>query len=105
MQAGLYNTPIKILKLTVEKNAFNEVIESFNNSISTRARILNLSNNRESVNNETFFADTKQLTVHDYVDVNEFDHVLIKDKEYKILAIVDDIEHREKTINIVILNK
>lgn len=105
VSAGVLNHPIEILKVTVSRNEYGEQVDSYDTLIKTRAKILNLSANRQSINNETFYDDVKQITVRYYVKVDEFDHICIDGKEYEINALIPDKENNQKIINISLINK
>lgn len=103
MEAGFYNKIIKIQKYNVIQNDYGEQQTVEAGSLTTRAKINNLSALRESINNETFYNDTKQLTIHDYVKVNEYDHIVIEGKEYRIVNIVRYPEYKHIVLNIEII--
>jgi SPP1 family predicted phage head-tail adaptor len=103
MEAGFYNKIIKIQKYDVFQNEYGEQKTEKSGSLTTRAKIVNLSALRESINNETFYNDTKQITIHDYVKINEYDHIIIDEKEYRIVNIVKYPEYKHFVINIEII--
>lgn len=105
MRAGTLNTPIEILKLSTSRNEFGEVVDTYDTIIKTRAKVVNLSASRDSINNETFYSDVKQLVVYMYVNINDFDHIRIKGTEYKIESIIPDEHWNQKTINISKINE
>ena len=103
--AGEFNHIIKILKHNVTRNEYGEQVDTYDTYISTRAKIVNLSAQRSSSNDETFYTDTKQLTIHSYIKLSEYDRVEIDGKQYKIVNTVPIEEYRHNIINIEAINE
>lgn len=98
--AGQYNKVITIRKYDTVINDYGEQKIVPKEDIQTRAKILNLSTQRESINNETFYEDTKQVTIHDYIQLHDFDHIIIDDTDYQIVTWTNFPEYRHKIVNI-----
>ncbi|MCQ2978733.1 MAG: head-tail adaptor protein [Clostridia bacterium] len=97
MRAGLLNKIIKFKKPIIQKNEFGEEIETFEDFITTRARVVFKGENRELSNNELFYSSTLEFTIRSYHQVNENMIIECNFKDYRILSIDDTIQS-QKTI-------
>jgi head-tail adaptor len=104
MRAGILQEEIQILKLTHETNEFGEPFDLYTPCYKTRAEVTPLSGGRQDVNSEVFYAHTYRFIVRRYVDVNDFDRILWKDNQYRILNIDDDRQYNQKIINCELVN-
>lgn len=102
--AGRFNHIIEIQHITCTQNEYGEQIEVPTDKTKIRANIYNLSNNRTQEVSETFYTDTKQVEVRKYLQCSEYDHVIINNKEYRIVNIIDDELKQTKTLNVEEIN-
>lgn len=104
MRAGILNEPIQILKLQQSSNDFGEQFDMYVPCCKTRAEITPISGSRTNDNNEIFYAHTYRFVVRRYVDVDDFDRIMWKNKMYRILNIDDDRTYNQKVINAELVN-
>lgn len=104
MRAGILNEKIQILKLQQTTNEFGEQFDLYAPCCSTRAEVTPLSGGRQDVNNEIFYAHVYRFVIRRYVNVDDFDRILWKDKQYRILNIDDDREYNQKVVNAELVN-
>ena len=104
MLAGILNEQIQILKLQQETNDFGEQFDLYVPCCTTRANVTPLSGERTDENHEIFYAHTYKFIVRRYVDVEDFDRILWKGKQYRILNIDDDRVYNQKIINAELVN-
>ena len=103
-RAGLLNEVIQIKRLTSVVNDFGEKVETWENHLTTRARVMNDSGNRNLINDEIFYSYNKTFQVRYYIDVVETDIVVWQNKEYRIISVEkrrfeNDILIRTQLIN------
>ena len=103
--AGQFNKVVWIKKIYHEQNEYGDQVEMWKRVMKSRAQIINLSASRTSVANETFYTDTKQLVMYDFVPVTEFDRIEIDEKDYRIITVVKQPEWRQQTLNIELINQ
>lgn len=104
MRAGGYEDRIKILKHTVVQSASGEQQISYEVIRTTRANVHQTSGNRTDQNSEVFYEYMKTFTVHKYVEVDEFDRIEYKGKQYRILSIDEDRHLNQKVITTELVN-
>lgn len=104
MRAGILQESIQILKLVPENNDYGESMDYYAPCCKTRAEVTPLSGSRTNENNEIFYAHTYRFVVRRYVDVDDFDRILWKDKMYRVLNIDDDRTYNQKVINAELVN-
>ena len=104
MIAGILNEQIQILKLQQETNDFGEPMDFYEPCCTTRANVTPLSGGRTDENHEIFYAHTYKFIVRRYVKVDDFDRILWKGKQYRILNIDDDRVYNQKIINAELIN-
>lgn len=104
MIAGILTEQIQILKLIEKTNDFGEPMDFYEHSCTTRANVTPLSGGRTDDNHEIFYAHTYKFIVRRYVDVEDFDRILWKGKQYRILNIDDDRVYNQKIINAELVN-
>ena len=51
-----------------------------------------------------FYSSVLNLEVRYYVNVDEYDNIIWKDKKYRILSIIPDKENNKKNISIELIN-
>ncbi len=105
MRAGILTELVTILRHSVRQNEFGEQVDTYVPSSTTRANIVPLSGSRTDVNSEIFYEHTYRFTIRKYVNVAEFDHILWKNKEYRILNIDEDNYLNQKVLNAELINK
>ena len=105
MRAGILNETIQILRLKHETNEYNEQLDMYVPCCMTRANITTVSGGRTDVNNEVFYAHTYRFVVRRYVQVGDFDRLMWKDNQYRILNIDDDRVLQQKTITAELVNE
>jgi len=104
MRAGILNEKIQILKLVHETNEFGEAFDLYTPCCNTRAEVTPLSGGRTDENNEIFYAHTYRFVIRRYVKVGDFDRILWKGNQYRILNIDEDRIMNNKTINAELVN-
>lgn len=104
MIAGILTEQIQILKLQQETNDFGEQFDLYVPCCTTRANVTPLSGGRTDENHEIFYAHIYKFIVRRYVKVDDFDRILWKDKQYRILNIDDDRVYNQKIINAELIN-
>lgn len=106
IRAGLLNEIIQILTPTSTVNEFGELVQTYNVSYTTRARVSHDSGTRSNENNEIFYNYSKTFTVRSYVPVNEFDLIQYNSKKYRIISIDDRIkQNNDKLIITELINE
>lgn len=104
MRAGILFEKIQILKLQVERNEFGEQFDQYCPCCTTRAEVVPVSGGMSNENNEIFYAHTYRFTVRRYINVDNFDRILWKDNQYRILNIDDDRVMNQKVITAELIN-
>ena len=104
MRAGILTDVIEILKLIEKTNDFGEPMDFYEPSCKTRAQVTPISGGRADENHEIFYAHTYKFIVRRYVKVDDFDRILWKGKQYRILNIDDDSVYNQKIINAELIN-
>ena len=104
MRAGILNELIQILKLKQETNEFGEQFDLYVPSNMTRAEVTPMSGSRTDENHEIFYEHTYRFVVRRYVDVEDFDRIMWKCKQYRILNIDDDRTYNQKVITAELIN-
>ena len=59
---------------------------------------------RTDENHEIFYAHTYKFVMRRYVDVDDFDRILWKNKQYRILNIDDDRQFNQKIVMAELVN-
>ena len=104
MRAGLLKEIITILTPIVKKNKFGEQTQEWKYKFVTKARVQHNSANRTNENGDIFYSSVLNLEVRYYVNVDEYDNIIWKDKKYRILSIIPDKENNKKNISIELIN-
>ena len=105
MKAGILNEKVRILRCEVERNEFNEQTDTYKPIAWIRASVSYKTGNRVDINHEVFYAYTKTFYIRRYQQINEFDRLEWKGKQYRILAISDDREYNQKIIECELINE
>lgn len=106
MRAGILEETIKILKLNKRKSDFGAQLDTYTESENTiRAGVVENSGNRITDNFEIFYDYTKKFYVRRYVQLDEFDRILYKGKQWRILSINDDRHLNQKIITAELVNE
>ncbi len=105
MRAGILFEPIQILKLVSSTNEYGEAVDYYKPCCKTRAEVTPLSGGRADTNNEVFYEHTYRFVMRRYVNVDDFDRILWKGKQYRILNIDEDRVLNQKTINAELVNE
>lgn len=99
-RAGLLNKVIEVHKYSVTKDIMGAQVVSYDYAFTTRARVLNLSGNRQEPNSEVFFYYAKDFVVRIYHDIDENDRIKYQGKFYRILSIdIQDDEQQQMIIH------
>lgn len=104
MRAGILNEVIKVLKLEQSTNDFGEAFDMYMPICETRAQVTPMSGGRTDENHEVFYAHTYKFIVRRYVKIDDFDRILWRGKQYRILNIDDDRILNQKIINAELVN-
>ena len=104
MRAGILTDVIEVLKLEQSTNDFGEQFDLYVPCCKTRAQVTPISGGRADDNHEIFYAHTYKFIVRRYVKVDDFDRILWKGKQYRILNIDDDHAYNQKIINAELVN-
>ena len=106
MRAGMLEDTIKILKLTSSRSEFGAQVDTYTEpKNTTRAGVIENSGNRMDANYETYYEYSKKFYVRRYVDVDEFDRILYRGKQWRILSISDDRHLNQKIITAELVNE
>ena len=95
MRAGLLKEIITILTPIVKKNKFGEQTQEWKQKFVTKARVQHNSANRTNENGDIFYSSVLNLEVRYYVNVDEYDNIIWKDKKYRILSIIPDKDNNK----------
>lgn len=98
MAAGLYNTPIRIIKTKYEQDETGSMVEVDDCVICTRARIMHNGGGRSNENGDIAYLYNKQFQIHRYVNCIGYDIVEYQGKRYRILEIEDNRDYQYKMI-------
>ena len=104
MRAGLLKEPIKILENTIVTNEFGEQSETWSLKSETRARLVNDGGDRTIINGEIFYSNIKTFQVRTYIDIDEFNRIEWKGKQYRVLNIQPDTSKQNITIRTELIN-
>ena len=106
MKAGLLNKNCIIMRKTVITGDYRDR-EVWEEHFRTKCQFIWNSGNRQTENNEIFYSNVATVVVRSYVDVQDEDHILIDNVEWRILAInrQNDTQHNCITINVEKINK
>ena len=85
MRAGLLNKVIKFIDNTYVTNDYGEEVITSSTEITTRARVVFKSDNRETSNNEVINVGTLEFTIRDLYDINHHMIIEYNSKQYRIL--------------------
>lgn len=106
MHAGEYNRIIQICrKQTVESEYTDHDV--FQVIKTTKAAVRHLNGGRETQNSEIFYSDQVQFIIRYFHDIQDEDHIIFDDKEYRITNIFKDSQTtvREIQITAELINK
>ena len=98
LRAGLLNELITIRRATITKNDYGEEVETWEDVITTRARVTQTGSSKNNVNQEIFMGFTKEFQVRYYIDIREFDIIVWKQKQYRIVSLNQDRMNQYTTI-------
>lgn len=101
MKAGNYRTPVKILrKVSIETEYRTK--EEWQYICSTKCFFEFLGGNREAQNTEIFFSSSARITLRSYIDIQDEDHVVIDEVEYRVMSIDKQPETEKNCIYVTI---
>lgn len=104
MRAGLLKEIITILSPIITKNKFGEQTQEWKKKCQTKARVIYNNGSRINENGDIFYSSVLNLEVRYYVNVDEYDNIIWKDKKYRILSIIPDKDNNKKNISIELIN-
>lgn len=106
MKAGLYNTKCIIMRKEVVTGDYRDK-EVWNYYCQTKCNFVWNSGARDIENKEIFYSNLATVTVRSYVKVQEEDHLIINDVEWRILALnrQNDTTHNCIVMNVEKVNK
>lgn len=96
--AGLYNTPIRIIKTKYEQDETGSMVKKDDCVICTRARIMHNGGGRGNENGDIAYLYNKQFQIHRYVQCIGYDEVEYQGRRYRILEIEDNEDYQYKMI-------
>lgn len=105
MRAGAFNEVIRIMRHHVEQSDSGEQQEQWVVGPMTRANVKQTSGARTEPNKEVFYEYMKTFIIHYYVNVDDFDRILYKGKQYRILSIDEDRLANHKSIMTELVNE
>lgn len=106
MRAGLLNKKIKILRPTIQRNEYNEEVETYNEIAATRARVIYNNGQRSlEVNSEVHYDYQLTFEVWKYVDIKENDYIEFLCKKYRVISIEISDEQNKKIIRVDEVNE
>lgn len=105
MDAGTLYEKIQVLRLERTTNEFNEQLDMYVPCCETRAQVTPLSGGRRDVNHEVFYEHTYRFAVRRYVRIDEFDRILWREHQYRVMNIDDDRELQQKIITAQLVNE
>lgn len=103
MRAGLYRTPIKILRKRIIETDYRSK-EDWVYICSTKCLFEWLGGSRDAQNKEIFFSQSARVTLRSYVDIQDEDHVIIDEVEYRVISI-DREPSTDRNCKIVVVEK
>jgi len=86
MKAGNYRTPVKILR-KVQVETEYRTKEEWQYICSTKCFFEWLGGSREAQNKEIFFSQSARITLRSYINIQDEDHVVIDEVEYRVMSI------------------
>ena len=91
MKAGLYNTPCKILRKQIIEGEYRDK-EEWQPVYETKVNFVWTAGDRriEQITSEIFFSKSATITLRSYVDIQDEDHVIIDNVEYRVVTINRD---------------
>ena len=104
MRAGILQEVIQILRLRQSSNDFGEQWDEYVPAEKTRAEVTPTAGGRGDDNHEIFYAHTYRFIVRRYVKICDFDRILWKGQQYRIINIDDDRNFNQKIINAELIN-
>ena len=104
MRAGILTEKIQVLRLQQGTNDFGEQFDLYVPCCTTRAEVTPINGGRTDDNFEVFYAHTYKFVIRRYVKVDDFDRIMWKDKQYRILNIDEDRVMNNKTITAELIN-
>lgn len=104
MIAGTLNENIKILTPSITVNDYGEGVETYNQTITTKANVVHAGASKNIENGELFFGMSKIFKVRIYVNVDYLDVIEWNENKYKINAIEIDKQNQCKIITCTLIN-
>jgi SPP1 family predicted phage head-tail adaptor len=101
----MYNKEVTFLRPEVSKNEVGEQVTSYTPIITTRANLKHISSDRDIENNEVLFRTVDIFTIRDYHKIQQDYRIKYRDKNYRILRILEEPDYRQITIEAEIVNE
>lgn len=86
MKAGYYNKPCEILRKEVIEGDYRDK-EVWAPVGKTKVNFVWTAGDRKEQNTELFFSHSATITLRSYIDIQDEDHVIIDDVEYRVITI------------------
>ncbi len=106
MKAGALRTPVTILRKTVVEGDYKDK-EVYVEHYHTRCDYVWKGGGRKVENKELFYSQVASITMRSYVDIEDEDHVVIDEVEYRVISINKntDTNHNQIEVQIEKINK
>ncbi len=106
MKAGALNTPVVILRKTIVEGDYKDK-EIYQEFYRTRCDYVWKGGGRKVENKELFYSQVATITVRSYVPIEDEDHVVINDVEYRVISINKNLDtnHNHIEVQIEKINK
>lgn len=105
MNAGRLKYTIVIQKPTNIKDGFGANSTIWEDIITTRADITNITGNRVVENDEIIYTYNKDFVVRIYHQIEEDYRIIWNNKKWRILSIEPDVQRQYLTINTELINE
>ena len=96
MRAGVFSQFIDILEKQTVQNEYGTDTTTYVKVRSTRASVDYVDGDREITNDEFFYSQRVNFTVHIYIPVEDEWHVLWNATEYRVLGVETKYENHEQ---------
>ena len=94
------------MRPTIQRNEYNEQVETYNEITTTRARVIYDSGSRSlEINSEIHYDYLMEFEVWKYVDIKENDYIEFNEKKYRVRSIEVSDEQNKKIIRVDEVNE
>lgn len=105
MNGGRLKYQIIIQKPTIIKDGFGANSIEWEDEITTRADVTNITGNRTVENDEIIYTYNKDFIIRIYHQIDETYRIIWNNKKWRILSIEPDVYRQYLTINTELINE